>query len=84
MRAKLTILFCAVLCVALGAPQIYAQSGGYDVLRAIETVAQHGKNQMMGEIQLHYDSTGGVIDAGADITVTLGAFRSLWPVRRLV
>ena len=72
MRAKLTILFCAVLVVALGASQVYAQSGGYDVLRAIETVAQHGKNQEVGQIQLHYDSTGGVIDAGSDITVTFG------------
>ena len=72
MRVKFTIALCALLVLALGASQTYAQSGGYDVLRAIETVAQHGKNQTVGEIQLHYDSTGGVIDAGSDITVTFG------------
>ena len=72
MRVKFTIAVCALLVLALGASQAYAQSGGYDVLRAIETVAQHGKNQMVGQIQLHYDSTGGVIDAGADISVTFG------------
>ena len=72
MRVKFTIALCALLVLALGASQAYAQSGGYDVLRAIETVAQHGKNQMVGQIQLHYDSTGGVIDAGSDITVTFG------------
>ena len=72
MRVKFTIAVCALLVLALGASQAYAQSGGYDVLRAIETVVQHGKNQMVGQIQLHYDSTGGVIDAGSDITVTFG------------
>ena len=72
MRAKLTILFCALLVLALGASQAQAQSGGYDVLRAIEDVVQHGKNQVVGEIQLHYDSSGGIIDAGSDITVTFG------------
>ena len=72
MRAKLTILLCAVLVLALGASQAYAQSGGYDVLRGIETVVQHGKNQMVGEIQLHYDTTGGIIDAGSDLTFSFG------------
>ena len=32
MRAKLTILMCALLVLALGASQAYAQSGGYDRL----------------------------------------------------
>ena len=72
MRAKLTILFTAVLVLALGASQAYAQAGGYDVLRGIETVVQHGKNQTVGEIQLHYDESGGIIDAGADLTFTFG------------
>ena len=72
MRAKLTILFCAVLVLALGASQANAQSGGYDVLRGIETAAQHGKNQMVGTIQLDYDATGGIIDAGDTITITFG------------
>ena len=73
MRVKFTIAVCALLVLALGASQAYAQAGGYDVLRGIETVVQHGKNQKMGEIQLHYDSTGGIIDAGATITVTFGS-----------
>lgn len=72
MRAKLTILFTAVLVLALGASQAYAQAGGYDVLRGIETVAQHGKNQMVGTIRLDYDSSGGIIDAGSTVTVTFG------------
>ena len=72
MRAKLTILFTALLVLALGASQVYAQAGGYDVLRGIETVAQHGKNQMVGTIRLDYDSSGGIIDAGSTVTVTFG------------
>ena len=72
MRAKLTILFTAVLVLALGASQAQAQAGGYDVLRAIETVVQHGKNQTVGQIELHYDNTGGIIDAGSDLTFTFG------------
>ena len=71
-RVKFTIAVCALLVLALGASQAYAQAGGYDVLRAIETVVQHGKNQMVGEIQLHYDGTGGIIDAGDDLTITFG------------
>ena len=72
MRAKLTILLTALLVLALGASQAYAQAGGYDVLRGIETVAQHGKNQQVGTIRLDFDSNGGIIDAGATITVTFG------------
>ena len=71
-RVKFTIAICALLVLALGASQAYGQVGGYDVLRAIETVVQHGKNQMVGEIQLHYDMTGGIIDAGDDLTITFG------------
>ena len=72
MRVKFTIAVCALLVLTLGASQAYAQAGGYDVLRAIETVVQHGKNQMVGQIQLHYDATGGIIDAGSDLTITFG------------
>ena len=72
MRVKFTIAVCALLVLTLGASQAYAQAGGYDVLRAIETVAQHGKNQMVGQIQLHYDATGGILDAGSDLTITFG------------
>ena len=72
MRVKFTIAVCALLVLALGASQAYAQTGGYDVLRGIDTVAQHGKNQEVGTIRLDYDSTGGVIDAGSDIMITFG------------
>ena len=70
MRVKFTIALCALLVLALGASQAYAQ--GYGVSRSIETVVQHGKNQMVGEIQLDYDASGGDIDAGATITITFG------------
>ena len=70
MRVKFTIAVCALLVLALGASQAYAQ--GYEVSRSIETVVQHGKNQMVGVIQLDYDATGGDIDAGATITITFG------------
>ena len=70
MRVKFTIAVCALLVLALGASQAYAQ--GYGVSRSIETVVQHGKNQMVGEIQLDYDGSGGDIDAGATITITFG------------
>ena len=75
MRAKLTILLTAVLVLALGASQAYGQAGGYDVSREIETVALHGKNQTVGQIQLDYDSNGGIIDAGATLTITFGGLR---------
>ena len=75
MRVKFTIAVCALLVLALGASQAYAQ--GYLVSRSIETVVQHGKNQMVGTIQLDYTETAGDIDAGATITITFGAFRSL-------
>ena len=53
MRVKFTIAVCALLVLALGASQAYAQAG-YTVARSINTVAEHGKNQMMGDIQLGY------------------------------
>ena len=70
MRVKFTIAVCALLVLALGASQAYAQ--GYSVSRSIETVVQHGKNQMVGEIQLDFDAGGGDIDAGATLTITFG------------
>ena len=73
MRAKLTILFCAVLVLALGASQAYGQAGGYAISKSIETVAQHGKNQQVGIIQMDYDANGGDIDAGATITITFAS-----------
>ena len=83
MRVKFTIAVCALLVLALGASQAYAQ--GYGVSRGIDTVAQHGKNQEVGEIQLDYDMSGGDIDAGETITITfMGALRSLGPVLRHV
>ena len=73
MRVKLTILMCAVLVLALGASQAYGQAGGYAISKSIETVVQHGKNQMVGIIQLDYDLNGGDIDAGATITITFSS-----------
>ena len=71
MRAKLTILMCALLVLALGASQAYAQEG-YLVSRSITTVVEHGKNQLMGEIELEFTDSGGNIDAGNTITITFG------------
>ena len=73
MRAKLTILLCALLVLALGASQAYGQAGGYAISKSIETVVQHGKNQRVGIIQLDYDLNGGDIDAGATITITFSS-----------
>ena len=39
MRVKFTIALCALLVLALGASQAYAQ--GYSVSRGITTVAEH-------------------------------------------
>ena len=80
MRAKLTILFCALLVLALGASQAYGQAGGYAVSKSIETVVQHGKNQRVGIIQLDYDINGGDIDAGATITITFSSGGSGLPI----
>ena len=70
MRVKFTIALCALLVLALGASQAYAQ--GFAVSKSIETVVQHGKNQMVGQIQLDYDTDGGDLDAGETITITFG------------
>ena len=72
MRVKFTIALCALLVLALGASQAYGQAGGYGVSKSIETVVQHGKNQMVGIIQLDFDTGGGDLDAGETITVTFG------------
>ncbi len=72
MRVKFTIAVCALLVLALGASQAYAQAGGYGVSKSIETVVQHGKNQMVGIIQLDFDVGGGDLDAGETITITFG------------
>ena len=72
MRVKFTIAVCALLVLALVASQAYAQAGGYGVSKSIETVVQHGKNQMMGIIQLDFDAGGGDLDAGETITITFG------------
>ena len=69
-RVKFTIALCALLVLALGASQAYAQ--GFAVSKSIETVVQHGKNQMVGQIQLNYDADGGDLDAGETITITFG------------
>ena len=53
MRVKFTIAVCALLVLALGASQAYAQAG-YSVSRSIKTVVEHGKNQMMGDIEFAY------------------------------
>ena len=45
---------------------------GYLVSRGIATVAQHGKNQRVGDIQLEYRRDGATIDAGETITITFG------------
>ena len=72
MRVKFTIAVCALLMLGLVASQAYGQAGGYGVSKSIETVVQHGKNQMVGIIQLDFDVGGGDLDAGETITITFG------------
>ena len=72
MRVKFTIAVCALLMLGLVASQAYGQAGGYAVSKSIETVVQHGKNQMVGQIQMDYDVNGGDLDAGETITITFG------------
>ena len=69
MRVKFTIAVCALLMLGLVASQAYAQEG-YLVSRSITTVVEHGKNQLMGEIELEFTNSGGNIDAGDTITIT--------------
>ena len=71
MRAKVTLLMCALLMPGLAVTRADAQDG-YLVSRDIATVAQHGKNQVVGDIQLEYSQDGGTIDAGETITITFG------------
>ena len=71
MRAKFTLLMCALLMPGLAVTRANAQDG-YLVSRDIATVAQHGKNQVVGDIQLEYSQDGGTIDAGETITITFG------------
>ena len=72
MRVKFTIAVCALLMLGLVASQAYGQAGGYGVSKSIETVVQHGKNQMVGQIQMDFDAGGGDLDAGETITITFG------------
>ncbi len=72
MRAKFTLLMCALLMPGLAVTQANAQAG-YAVSRSITTAAQYGKNQVMGDIRLDYEEAGGNIDAGDTITVTFGS-----------
>ena len=71
MRARLTLLMCAVLMPGLAATRANARDG-YLVSIGIATVVQHGKNQRVGDIQLEYSQDGGDIDAGETITITFG------------
>ena len=71
MRAKFTLLMCALLIPGLAVTRADAQDG-YLVSRDIATVAQHGKNQVVGDIQLEYVQDGGTIDAGETINITFG------------
>ena len=71
MRAKFTLLMCALLMPGLAVTRANAQDG-YLVSRDIATVAQHGKNQVVGDIQLEYIQDGGTIDAGETINITFG------------
>ena len=71
MRAKFTLLMCALLMPGLAVTPANAQDG-YLVSRDIATVAQHGKNQVVGDIQLEYSQDGGTIDAGETINITFG------------
>ena len=71
MRAKFTLLMCALLMPGLAVTRANAQDG-YLVSRDISTVVQHGKNQRVGDIQLEYSEDGGTIDAGETITIAFG------------
>ena len=71
MRAKLTILFCAVLVLALGSSQVYGQDG-FDVYKTTQTVVEGGTNQEVGRIELHFDNAGGALENTDTYTLTWG------------
>ena len=71
MRAKLTILFCAVLVLALGSSQVYGQDG-FDVYKTTADVVKGGTNQEVGRIELHFDNAGGVLENVDTYTLTWG------------
>ena len=73
MRAKLTILFCALLMLGLAATQVNAQ--GFNVSKSERDVVQHGRNQMMGAVRLDYTLSAGNIDDGRTITVNYSNLR---------
>jgi hypothetical protein len=71
MRAKLTILFCAVLVLALVASQAEAQ--GFKVRRQVADVIEGGNNQIVGALAIEYiprESGTTHLSAGNEITVT--------------
>ena len=71
MRAKLTILLCALLMLGLAVTQVHAQ--GFNVSKSETYVVEHGRNQMLGAIRLDYSQSGGNIDDGRTIKVTYGS-----------
>ena len=71
MRARLTILLCALLMPGLAATQANAQ-GGFIVSKSETDVVEHGRNQTMGAIRFDYSLTGGNIDDGRTIRVSYG------------
>ena len=71
MRARLTILLCALLMPGLAVSQANAQ-GGFNVSKSETDVVEYGRNQVMGAIRLDYSHTGGNIDDGRTIKVSYG------------
>ena len=53
MRARLTILLCALLMPGLAVSQAKAQ-GGFNVSKSETDVVEYGRNQAMGAIRLDY------------------------------
>ena len=52
MRARLTILWCALLMPGLAVSQAKAQ--GFNVSKSETDVVEYGRNQAMGAIRLDY------------------------------
>ena len=71
MRARLTILLCALLMPGLAVSQANAQ-GGFNVSKSQTSVVEYGRNQAMGAIRFDYSLTGGNIDDGTTIEVSYG------------
>ena len=69
MRARLTIVLCALLMPGLALTRANAQ-GGFNVSKSRTSVVEYGRNQRMGAIRFDYSHGGGDIDDGRTLKMT--------------